>query len=122
VAFPVAGGLVQRVIGVVEHACGCPTPPLPQCSGPDATGVTTMNRRYLAFDIETAKLIPENEPDWKSHRPLGISCAATLLADSDELVLALVTASNCHPENDRLQYATRRAIKGVRAEGVLRCR
>ena len=46
-----------------------------------------MNRRYLAFDIETAKLIPEDETDWKSHRPLGISCAATLLADSDELAL-----------------------------------
>lgn len=46
-----------------------------------------MNRKYLAFDVETAKLLPEEETDWKSHRPLGISCAATLLADSDELVL-----------------------------------
>jgi hypothetical protein len=46
-----------------------------------------MNRKYLAFDIETAKVLPENEPDWNSHRPLRISCAATLLADSDELVL-----------------------------------
>jgi hypothetical protein len=41
-------------------------------------------RKYLAFDIETAKL-PEN--DWRSRRPLGISCAATLLADSDEPIL-----------------------------------
>jgi hypothetical protein len=47
-----------------------------------------MTRKYLAFDIETAKVLPENEPDeWKSCRPLGISCAATLLADSNELVL-----------------------------------
>ena len=47
-----------------------------------------MNRKYLAFDIETAKTWPENEHDWKSHRPLGIACAATLLADStDGLVL-----------------------------------
>jgi hypothetical protein len=46
-----------------------------------------MNRKYLAFDIETAKVLPDNEPDWNSYRPLGISCAATLLADSDELVL-----------------------------------
>ena len=38
-------------------------------------------RRYLALDIETAKL-PEG--DWRSCRPLGISCAATLLADSDQ--------------------------------------
>ena len=46
-----------------------------------------MKRKYLAFDIETAKVVPENETNWKSHRPLGISCAATLLADSNELVL-----------------------------------
>jgi len=46
-----------------------------------------MKRKYLAFDIETAKVVPETETNWKSHRPLGISCAATLLADSNELVL-----------------------------------
>ena len=37
-----------------------------------------MERKYLAFDIEIAKQIPEGETDWKAHRPLGISCAATL--------------------------------------------
>ena len=41
-------------------------------------------RRYLALDIETAKL-PEG--DWRSCRPLGISCAATLPGDSREPVL-----------------------------------
>jgi hypothetical protein len=46
-----------------------------------------MKRKYLAFDIETAKLMPEGEPNWRSCRPLGIACAATLLADTDELVL-----------------------------------
>lgn len=35
-----------------------------------------MNRNYLAFDIETAKILPENDGDLHSHRPLGISCAA----------------------------------------------
>jgi hypothetical protein len=40
-------------------------------------------RRYLAFDIETATAC-ENGSDWRSCRPLGISCAATLLADSDQ--------------------------------------
>ena len=40
-------------------------------------------RKYLAFDIETAKL-PENASDWRSCRPLGISCAATLLGDADQ--------------------------------------
>ena len=44
-------------------------------------------RKYLAFDIETARVLPEDESDLKSHRPLGIACAATLLADSKELRL-----------------------------------
>ncbi len=44
-------------------------------------------RKYLAFDVETAKVVPEDEPDWRSQRPLGISCAATLLADSQEPTL-----------------------------------
>ena len=43
-------------------------------------------RRYLAFDIETAKAV-EDASTWKSHRPLGISCAATLLAGDNEPVL-----------------------------------
>ncbi len=41
-------------------------------------------RKYLAFDIETASTSKE---DWHSCRPLGISCAATLLGDSGELRL-----------------------------------
>ncbi len=41
-------------------------------------------RRYLAFDVETARL-PEG--DWRSCRPLGISCAATLLGDGREPTL-----------------------------------
>jgi hypothetical protein len=39
-------------------------------------------RRYLAFDIETAKEIPGDDFDWRPHRPLGITCAATLASDS----------------------------------------
>jgi hypothetical protein len=46
-----------------------------------------MTRKYLAFDIETAKLLPTDQPDWRPSRPLGISCAATLLGDTNELVL-----------------------------------
>lgn len=37
-----------------------------------------MPRKYLAFDIETAKILPENCGELLKHRPLGISCAATL--------------------------------------------
>ena len=43
-----------------------------------------MNRKYLAFDLEIAKEIPEGALDWKAHHPLGITCAATLTSDSDE--------------------------------------
>ncbi len=42
--------------------------------------------QYLAFDIETAR-ITDDASDWKSQRPLGISCAATLLADADQPTL-----------------------------------
>lgn len=41
-----------------------------------------MDRRYVAFDIETAKEWPDGA-DWSRYRPLGISCAATLPADTD---------------------------------------
>lgn len=37
--------------------------------------------RYLAFDVETAAIIPGTSFDWRSHRPLGITCAATLASD-----------------------------------------
>jgi hypothetical protein len=42
-----------------------------------------MKRKYLAFDIETAKALPEHDQNWIAHRPLGISCAATLASDAD---------------------------------------
>ena len=37
-----------------------------------------MKHKYLAFDLETTKPLPEDH-DWKTHRPMGIACAATLL-------------------------------------------
>jgi hypothetical protein len=46
-----------------------------------------MKNNYLAFDIETAKVMPETEKNWRSCRPLGIACAATLLCDTDEVTL-----------------------------------
>ena len=46
-----------------------------------------MKRKYLAFDIEIAQKLPEGEGDWKAHRPLGITCAATLSSDTGELQL-----------------------------------
>jgi hypothetical protein len=43
-------------------------------------------RKYLAFDIEITKPLPEGTEDWKSVRPLGISCAATLSDDGTKTV------------------------------------
>ncbi len=37
-----------------------------------------MTRRYLAYDLEIARPLPPGLGDWKSARPLGISCAGTL--------------------------------------------
>ncbi len=41
-------------------------------------------KKQIAFDIETAKDIPGDGFDWKPHRPLGISCIATLQSDQAE--------------------------------------
>ena len=46
-----------------------------------------MTRRYLAFDIETAKDVPGDDFNWRAHRPLGISCAAAVGCDADEPML-----------------------------------
>ena len=37
--------------------------------------MTSKNRKYAAFDLETGADIPEDD-DWQDHRPLGITCAA----------------------------------------------
>ena len=43
-----------------------------------------MGRKYLAFDIETAKDIPGVDFNWKPHRPLGITCIASQSTECDE--------------------------------------
>ena len=46
-----------------------------------------MARKYLAFDIETAKEVPGDDFDWHAHRPLGIACAAALPSDASAPLL-----------------------------------
>ena len=36
--------------------------------------------KLIAFDIEIANVLPEGIEDWSTKRPLGISCAATLIS------------------------------------------
>lgn len=45
-----------------------------------------MSCKYLAFDIETAKILPEDFGDLLAHRPLGITCAATWCSDESAAV------------------------------------
>ena len=45
-----------------------------------------MSRKYVAFDIETAKILPENFGDLHDHRPLGITCMATWCSDEPSAV------------------------------------
>ena len=43
-----------------------------------------MRNKYCGFDIETAKILPDNFGDLHDHRPLGISCAAFWCEDEDQ--------------------------------------
>ncbi len=45
-----------------------------------------MPRKYLAFDLETAKILPKDFGDLHDHRPLGITCAATWCSDESAAV------------------------------------
>jgi hypothetical protein len=47
-------------------------------------GWIAMKHKFLAFDIETAKILPEDFGDLMAHRPLGITCVATLAADEPD--------------------------------------
>ena len=46
-----------------------------------------MARKYVAFDIETSTIIDGPDFNWRPHRPIGISCAATLASDADEPIV-----------------------------------
>ncbi len=46
-----------------------------------------MTRKYLAFDIETAKEVPGEDFNWKPYRPLGICCAAGCPCDARQPIV-----------------------------------
>ncbi len=46
-----------------------------------------ISRNYVAFDIETAKVLPESVTDLMDHRPLGIACAAAVISGHEEPVV-----------------------------------
>ena len=52
--------------------------PIPaQLAMPMFAPPTNRTPRLLSFDLEIVKPLPEDETDWKRHRPLGASCAST---------------------------------------------
>jgi hypothetical protein len=51
-----------------------------------AMGQNAARSRYLAFDIEIAKIIPGDFNNWRSHRPIGITCAATVVQGEKPLL------------------------------------
>ncbi len=48
--------------------------------------IPDSKRKYLAFDIETSKVLPDGCDDIHMHRPLGITCAAIKFGDSGEVL------------------------------------
>ncbi len=53
--------------------------------------------KFLAFDLETAKVQTPRVRDWKEHRPLGISCAATYCGDTSAPLLWFGRKRSKHP-------------------------
>lgn len=66
-----------------------------------------MLRKYVAFDIETAKILPAVVSELKAHRPLGIACAATFCStdDSPRLWYGVTDDDNPATRMSRLEAA-----------------
>jgi hypothetical protein len=43
--------------------------------------------KLAAFDLEITRIFPEGATDWWAYAPLGISCAAVALSDSDDAIV-----------------------------------
>jgi hypothetical protein len=82
----------------------------------------SMAYQYLAFDIETAKEVPGDDFNWRPHRPLGISCAATLASDEDKPLLWYGKTQEGAPDKRMsqedaqglVQYLSDRAARGFK--------
>ena len=67
-----------------------------------------MQHKYIAFDLETAKVQVPNLKDWMADRPLGISCAATYADGANGPVLWHGGTRHTHP-------ATKMKVEQARA-------
>lgn len=51
---------------------------------------------FLAFDLEIARIFPGDFSAWRSHRPLGITCAATLIPGQEPVLWYGVEGSDSY--------------------------
>lgn len=70
-----------------------------------------MGCKYLAFDLEIAKEIPDGELGSRAHRPLGISCAATLPSNFDNPLPWYGLTSDSHPTDRMTQQDARHLVQ-----------
>jgi len=61
--------------------------------------------KFIAFDIEIERSIPDGSGDWKSFRPLGISCAATMI-QGEEPVLWFGKSQTAEPADRMTKQET----------------
>ena len=72
-----------------------------------------MARHYLAFDIETAKILPDGVTDLLVHRPLGICCAAALAADMDKAMTWYGSSESGQPAQQMSQPEVQALVRGL---------
>ncbi len=81
-----------------------------------------MSRKYLAFDIETAKEIPGVDFNWKPHRPLGITCIASLETGEEEprIWMSQTNSGTPAPQMTRPDVVSFvRHLSGAAARGIV---
>ena len=83
--------------------------------------------KIAAFDLEIAKILPDDTPDWQAHRPLGITCAAVLATGPDPLIddwdftwkgTPQLTPSGCQDMVKKLQWLADQGYTIVTVNGL----
>ena len=69
-----------------------------------------MARKYLAFDIEIAAAVPGDDFNWRSYRPLGITCAAALPYDLADSIIWHAQGDKGHPAERMTREEARRVV------------
>jgi hypothetical protein len=76
-------------------------------------------RRFLAFDIETAKVLPEDVTDILAYRPLGIACAAIAASDLPDPLVWYGRDESGHPSGQMTREEAARLVSDLVARRSL---